>query len=74
MLAISHALIALTLFGPLLFSNGLQAGEPLTLEVFTAAEFPVSGQDDRRLRGATVTVYAVDGRAVRIDAITGPAG
>ena len=61
MLAISHALVALTLFGPLLFSAALQAGEPLTLEVFTAAEFPVSGQDDRRLQGATVTVYAVDG-------------
>lgn len=61
MLAISHALVALTLFGPLLFSAALQAGEPLTLEVFTAAGFPVSGQDDRRLQGATVTVYAVDG-------------
>lgn len=61
MLAISHALVALTLFGPLLFSAALQAGEPLTLEVFTAAEFPVSGQDDRQLQGATVTVYAVDG-------------
>ena len=61
MLAISHALVALTLFGPLLFSAALQAGEPLTLEVFTAAEFPVSGRDDRRLQGATVTVYAVDG-------------
>ena len=61
MLAISHALLALTLFGPLLFSAALQAGEPLTLEVFTAAEFPVSGRDDRRLQGATITVYAVDG-------------
>jgi integrating conjugative element protein (TIGR03757 family) len=61
MLALSRTLVALTLFGPLLFSTGLQAGEPLTLEVFTAAEFLVSGQDDRRLQGATVTVYAVDG-------------
>ena len=61
MLAISHALVALTLFGPLLFTAALQAGEPLTLEVFTAAEFPVSGQDDRRLQRASVTVYAVDG-------------
>lgn len=61
MLAISHALVALTLFGPLLFSAALQAGEPLTLEVFTGAEFPVSGQDDRRLEGGSVTVYAVDG-------------
>lgn len=61
MLAISHALVALTLFGPLLFSAALQAGEPLTLEVFTAAAFPVSGLDDHRLQGASVTVYAVDG-------------
>ena len=61
MLAISHAPVALTLFGPLLFSAALQAGEPLTLEVFTAAEFPVSSRDDRRLQGATVTVYAIDG-------------
>lgn len=61
MLAISHALVALTLFGPLLVSAALQAGEPLALEVFTATEFPVSGRDDRRLQGATVTVYAVDG-------------
>lgn len=61
MLAISHALIGLTLFGPLAFSGALQAVEPLSLEVFTAATFPITGQDDRRLRGATVTVYAVDG-------------
>ena len=61
MLAISHALVALTLFGPLLFSAALQAGESLVLEVFIATEFPVSGRDDRRLQGATVTVYAVDG-------------
>jgi integrating conjugative element protein (TIGR03757 family) len=61
MLAISHALVALTLFGTLLVSAALQAGEPLTLEVFTAAEFPVRGQDYRRLQGATVTVNAVDG-------------
>ena len=63
MLAISHVLVApaLMLFGPLLFSAALQAGEPLTLEVFTTAEFPISGHEDRRLLGATVTVYAVDG-------------
>lgn len=61
MLAISHALVPLTLFGPLLFSAALQAGEPLTLEVFAAAEFPVSSRDDRRLQGATVTIYAIDG-------------
>jgi hypothetical protein len=49
------ALIGLSL------SKGIaQACEPLTLEVFTVAEFPVSGQDDRRLQAASVTVYAVD--------------
>lgn len=61
MLALPQTLVALTLFRPLLVSAALQAGEPLSLEVFTATEFPVSGQDDRRLQGATVTVYAVDG-------------
>ena len=63
MLAISHALVApaLTLFGPLLFSAALQAADPLTIEVFTTADLPVTGQDDRRLQGATVTVYALDG-------------
>lgn len=61
MLAISHALVALTLFGPLLFGAAVQAGGPLAVEVFTVTEFPVSGQDDRRLQEATVTVYAVDG-------------
>lgn len=61
MLAISHALVTLTLFGPLLFSAVLQAGEPLTLEVFTTAELPISGHEDRGLLGATVTVYALDG-------------
>ncbi len=61
MLAISHALIGLTLFGPLVFSGALQAVEPLSLEIFTAATFPITGKDDRRLRNATVTVYAVDG-------------
>ena len=45
----------------MLFSVALQAVERLSLEVFTAAEFPISGEDDRRLRGATVTVYVVDG-------------
>jgi integrating conjugative element protein (TIGR03757 family) len=54
-------LVALALYGPLLFSAALQAGEPPKLEVFTAAEFPVSGQEDRRLQRATVTTYVVDG-------------
>ncbi len=63
MLTLFRTLLALTLLGPLLITVAPQAGEPLSLEVFTAAEFPVSGQDDRRLQGATVTVSAVDGLA-----------
>ena len=61
MLTIPQALVALALAGPFLISGALQAGEPLDLEVLTTAAFPVSGADDRRLQGATVTVYAVDG-------------
>jgi len=61
MFVISHALLAMALIGPLIFSAALQAGEPLVVEVFVATEFPVSGQNDRRLQGATVTVYAADG-------------
>ena len=61
MLALSHALLGVALIGLSLSTGIAQAGEGLTLEVFTAAEFPVSGQDDRRLQGASVTVYTVDG-------------
>lgn len=61
MFASSLTLVTLTLVGLLLFSAAPEAGEPLTLEVFTAADFPVSGQDDRHLQGATVTIYAIDG-------------
>ena len=61
MLAISHTPLALALFGPLLISVALQAGEPRSLEVFTTAEFPISGKDGRLLQGMSVTVYIVDG-------------
>lgn len=61
MLAISHALFPLTLFGPLLISGAVLAGEPLSLEVFIAAGIQISGEGDSRLQEATVTVYAVDG-------------
>ena len=61
MLATSRTLVTVTLFAPLVFSGALQAGEPLSLEVFTAATFPITGKDDRRLRNSTVTIYAVDG-------------
>ncbi len=45
MLAIAHVLFALTLFGVLIFGDALQAGEPLSIEVFTTPEFPISGKD-----------------------------
>lgn len=61
MLAFSHALVGLTLFGPLVFSTPVWAGEALSIEVFTTSERSVIGADQERLRTVTVTVYAVDG-------------
>jgi integrating conjugative element protein (TIGR03757 family) len=59
--ALSHTLLGLTLFGPLLFSGPLQARETLSAEVFTVAGLPVSGKDDSQLKGASIIIYAVDG-------------
>jgi integrating conjugative element protein (TIGR03757 family) len=59
--ASSHALLGLTLFGSFLISGTPQAGTPLSIEVFATTEFPISGKDDRRLQGASVTEYYVDG-------------
>jgi len=61
MLALSHALVGLTLFGPLVFSAPVWTGETLSIEVFTTSERTVIGTDHERLRTATVTTYAVDG-------------
>ena len=61
MLAIAHALFALTLFGALVFGSALKADQPLSLEVFTTATLPIGGKDDRRLQGVTISIYAVDG-------------
>ena len=61
MLALSHALVGLTLFGPLVFSAPVWAGDVLSVEVFTEGERPVDGADQDRLRAATVTTCAVDG-------------
>lgn len=60
MVVSSHTLAVLTLFGPLLFSAAVQAGEPPSLEVYIAEGYPISRRDDHRLQGATVTVHAVD--------------
>lgn len=56
-----HALVGLALFAPLGAGLPVRAGEVLSVEVFTAAERPVTGADHDRLRAAVVTTYAVDG-------------
>ena len=61
MLSLSHALVGLTLFGPLVFSAPVRAGDALVIEVFTTSEQPVVGAEHERLRTATITSYAVDG-------------
>ena len=61
MLSLSHALVGLTLFGPLVFSAPVRAGDALVIEVFTTSEQPVVGAEHERLRTATMTTYAVDG-------------
>jgi len=61
MLALPHALVGLTLFGPLVFGVPVWAGDALSIEVFTTSERTVIGADHERLRTATVTIYAVDG-------------
>ena len=61
MLALSHALVGLALFGPLAYIVPVWAGDALVIEVFTTSEQPVFGGEHERLRTATVTTYAVDG-------------
>ena len=61
MLALSHALVGLTLFGPLVFGVPVWADDALVIEVFTTSEQRVVGAEHERLRTATVTTYAVDG-------------
>ena len=61
MLALSHALVGLTLFGPLALSAPAWAGDALIIEVFCTNEQPVVGAEHERLRTATITTYAVDG-------------
>ena len=61
MLALSHALIGLTLCGPLVVSAPVWAGDALVIEAFTTSEQPIVGSQHERLRTATITIYAVDG-------------
>ncbi len=61
MLALSHALVGLALFGPLAFSAPVWAGDALVIEVFTTSEQRVVGAEHERLKTATITTYAVDG-------------
>ncbi len=61
MLALSHALVGLTPFGPLAFGGPAWAGDALVIEAFAASEQPIIGAEHERLRTATITIYAVDG-------------
>ena len=61
MLALSNALVALALFGPLALSASAWAGDALVIETFATSEQPVVGGEHERLRTATITIYAVDG-------------
>ncbi len=61
MLALSNALVALTLFGPLAFSAPAEASDALVIEAFATSEQPIVGAEHERLRTATITIYAVDG-------------
>jgi integrating conjugative element protein (TIGR03757 family) len=63
MLAVSHALLSLVLFGPLVSSTIAIAGDSLRVEAFTTAEYVISGRDSPRLRIASVTIYRLDGLA-----------
>ena len=56
-----RALSGLTLFGPLVFSALVVAGNALSIEVFTTSDHLVTDADQERLRAAVVTIYAVDG-------------
>lgn len=59
--ALFRALSGLTLFGPLVFSALVIAGNALSIEVFTTSDHLVTDADQERLRAAVVTIYAVDG-------------
>lgn len=61
MLALTHALVGLTFFGPLIHSLPVWAGDVFSIEVFTTSERPVNGADHEQLRKATLTTYSVDG-------------
>ena len=60
MLAEFRPLAALMLFNLLLIGTA-HASEPMLIEVFTSADFPISDQDDRAAQEVTVSVYIVDG-------------
>jgi integrating conjugative element protein (TIGR03757 family) len=63
MFAVSHAVLSLVLFGPLVLSITALAGESLRLEAFTTTEYVIGGRDDPRLRAISVTIYELDGLA-----------
>lgn len=61
MFAFSHALVGLTLLGPLVFGLPVWAHGTLSIEAFTASKSQITGVEDERLRVATVTTYIVEG-------------
>ncbi len=61
MLALSHALVGLALFGPLAFSAPVWAGDTLVIEIFTTSEQPIVGAKHERVRTASITAYVLDG-------------
>jgi integrating conjugative element protein (TIGR03757 family) len=61
MLTFFRVLVGLTLFGPIVHSLPVWAGDELSIEVFTTSEPRVVGVDHQRLGSATITTYAVDG-------------
>ena len=61
MIPLSHALVGLTLFGPLVFGVPVWAGETPSVEVFSASEGPITSVEDERIRSVSITTYTVDG-------------
>jgi integrating conjugative element protein (TIGR03757 family) len=61
MLAVSHALVGLTLVGPLAFIAPACADDTLVIEVFTTSDRRIARAGHRPLRTASITIYAIDG-------------
>lgn len=60
MLALSHALARLMLFGALVVTGRVWADDVLSIEVFTTSERGIVGAEDERLRLAHVRIFTID--------------